>query len=318
MDYSITVGRKKDYFMARRQKNKSHSFGKTFIMVFLIMIIIFTGVIFAIDKFGLGIPNPIAGGDGPLSDLYRDSERVNVLLLGDTMQGLTDTIMLGSYDMKNQHVDVISIPRDTYYPRDDYPGAALSKINSVYKTEGIDGIIDAVSNVTAGIPIHAYAVIDENAIEKIVDSMGGVPMNVPFDMKYTDKNTDLHIDLKKGQQTLNGDQAVQFIRYRSGYAQGDIGRVDAQQKFMSNAFKQALGWHLPKVAVTVVKNVDTDLSVGTAARVAVKGIFLNSKDMETRTLPGKSGYENNASYWIVNEDKTENMVRKIYSYEKSE
>ncbi len=303
--------------MARKQKKKSNGIGKTFIMVFLIMIIAFTAIIFAIDKFGIGIPNPIAGGDGPLADLYRDSDRVNVLLLGDTMQGLTDTIMIGSYDLKNQHVDVISVPRDTYYPRDDYPGAAFAKINSVYETEGIEGTADAVSEVVAGIPIHSYVIIDEKDIEKIVDSMGGVPMDVPFDMKYTDKNTDLYIDLKEGQQVLNGDEAVQFIRYRKGYKTGDMGRVEAQQQFMSNAFEQAIGWHLPKVAMTVVDNVETSLTASNAARFGIKGIFLKKEDMKTHTLPGEPEYFNSAWYFRANEDDTEEMIREIYSYEKA-
>lgn len=303
--------------MARKKQKKSNGIGKTFIMVFLIMVIAFTAIIFAIDKFGIGIPNPIAGGEGPLSDLYRDSDRVNVLLLGDTMQGLTDTIMIGSYDLKNQHVDIISVPRDTYYPRDDYPGAAFAKINSVYETEGIEGAAEAVSNVVAGIPIHSYVIIDENDIREIVDSMGGVPMDVPFDMKYTDKNTDLYIDLKKGEQVLDGDQAVQFIRYRKGYKTGDYGRVEAQQQFMSNAFEKALGWHLPKVAMTVVNNVDTSLTAGNAARFGVKGIFLKKDDMATHILPGDASYKNGASYFFCDEDKTEEMVREIYGYEKA-
>jgi len=299
--------------MARSSKKKSKGLGKTFIMVFLILLVVFTALIFVIDKFGFGIPNRIAGGDGPLSNLYRDSDRVNVLLLGDTMQGLTDTIMIGSYDIKNQHVDIISVPRDTYYPRSDFPGAALSKINAVYKTEGVIGAADAVSNVTANIPIHAYTVIDEDGIKEIVDSMGGVPMDVPFDMKYTDKKTNLYIDLKEGEQILDGDKAVQFIRYRKGYKQGDIGRVEAQQQFMNNAFKQAIGWRLPKVSMTVVKNVDTDITVGTTLRLGIKGIFLNKEDLQTHTLPGDSSYQNGASYWIVNPDDTEAMVREIYS-----
>ena len=303
--------------MARKQKKKKSGLGKTFVMVFLIMIIAFMAIIFAIDKFGLGIPNPIAGGDGPLSDLYRDSERVNVLLLGDTMQGLTDTIMVGSYDLKNQHVDLVSVPRDTYYPRDDYPGAALAKINSVYKTEKINGALSAISDVLADMPIHAYAIIDEDDIRKIVDSMGGVPMDVPFDMKYTDKNTNLYIDLKKGEQVLDGDQAVQFIRYRKGYKTGDYGRVEAQQQFMSNAFEQVIGWHLPKVAMTVVENVETSLTAGNAFRFGAKGIFLKKEDMKTHILPGDSGYENGASYFFVDEAATEEMIRDIYSYEKA-
>ena len=302
--------------MASNKTRKNKGFGKNFLMVFLIMIISCTAIIFAIDRFGIGIPNPISGGDGPLSDLYRDSERVNVLLLGDTMIGLTDTIMIGSYDMKNQHVDIISVPRDTYYPREDYPGAALAKINSVYKTEGIEGAANAISDVVADIPIHAYAIIDEEAIKNIVDSMDGVPMKIPFNMKYYDKNTDLRIDLKKGEQVLDGDKAIQFIRYREGYKTGDEGRMEAQQKFMSNAFEKALGWHLPKVANTVINNVDTDLQMATAVRLGIKGIFLDRKDLKTTTLPGESEYTNRAWYYMADDTEIEKMVRELYSYEK--
>lgn len=300
----------------KKKKKKSSGVGKTFIMVFLIMIIAFTALIFAIDKFGLGIPNPIAGGDGPLSDLYRDSDRVNVLLLGDTTEGLTDTIMVGSYDLKNQHVDLISVPRDTYYPRDNYPGAALSKINSVYKTEGIEGASQAVSDVLVNMPIHAYAIISDEDIVKIVDSMGGVPMDVPMDMKYTDEDANLYIDLKAGQQTLDGEESVQFLRFRSGYKTGDYGRVEAQQQFMSNAFKQAMGWRLPKVALTVVNNVETSLTAGNALRFGVKGIFLERGDMETHILPGGPSYQNGASYFVKDDIETENLIRDIYSYKK--
>lgn len=300
----------------KRKKKKSNGLGKTFIMVFLIMIIAFTAIIFAIDKFGLGIPNPIAGGDGPLSDLYRDSDRVNVLLLGDTVEGLTDTIMVGSYDLKNQHVDIISVPRDTYYPREDYPGAALAKINSVKKTEGIEGTIDAVSDVLVNMPIHCYAMVGDDDIVKIVDAMGGVPMDVPMDMKYTDKGAGLYIDLKKGEQVLDGEQAVQFLRFRSGYKTGDYGRVEAQQQFMSNALDQAMGWKLPKTALTVIENVDTNMTAGNAVRLGIKGIFLEKDGLEKHILPGEAEYRNGASYFIHDADETEDLVRTIYSYEK--
>lgn len=142
-------------------------------------------------------------------------------------------------------------------------------------------------------------------------------MDVPFDMKYTDKNTNLYIDLKKGEQVLDGDQAVQFIRYRKGYKTGDYGRVEAQQQFMSNAFEQVIGWHLPKVAMTVVENVETSLTAGNAFRFGAKGIFLKKEDMKTHILPGDSGYENGASYFFVDEAATEEMIRDIYSYEKA-
>jgi len=110
-----------------------------------------------------------------------------------------------------------------------------------------------------GIPINYYVVIDYKNVAKIVDSMGGVPMDIPFHMKYSDPydKPPLYINIQKGQQVLDGNQAVQFLRFRqggpgySGYPEGDISRIKAQQMFMINAFKQCISFDLPKIATTI-------------------------------------------------------------------
>ncbi|MDR1953003.1 MAG: LCP family protein [Clostridiales Family XIII bacterium] len=307
--------------MTNRQRGKKKSFGKIFLSVFLILLIVFTLGLFVIDKYGFfGLfggdimedISPIAGGDSEFAKKYKDSKRVNVLLLGHN-QELTDTIMLGSFDTELQRVDVISVPRDTYYERPDYPGAAYQKINSVYKTEGVEKAAEAVSNVLSGVPIHFYEIISDDGVAHIVDAMGGVEIDVPMDMKYTDLDQDLYIDLKKGNQVLTGDQAVQFLRFRKGYPTGDIGRVEAQQNFIKEAFKQSIGFGFPKVAKAVMEEVDSNMKLKMAVRIAGKAVGMDTEDIATYMTPGESSTFNGASYFLVDEGKTAEMMNTIYS-----
>ena len=262
--------------------------------------------------------------DSPFYEAFQSKDRVNVLLLG-VNDGMTDTIMLGSYDMKHQHVDVISVPRDTYYERSGYKGASL-KINSIYhgsKNGGAVGTAEAVSTVLQGMPIHYYVVVDYDGVKNIVDSIGGVEMEIPFHMKYNDPTDKppLHIDIPEGVQTIDSSNVVEFLRFRhansgsgyKSYPEGDIGRVKMQQQFIKEAFKQSLGLQLPKVAKSVLKNVDSDLDVGIATSVATKAGGLSAEDMETYTLPGTSGTIGGLSFWKQDVEATQNMLMEIYS-----
>lgn len=262
--------------------------------------------------------------DSPFYEAFQSKDRVNVLLLG-VNDGMTDTIMLGSYDMKHQHVDVISVPRDTYYERPGYKGASL-KINSIYhgsKNGGAVGTAEAVSTVLQGMPIHYYVVVDYDGVKNIVDAIGGVEMQIPFHMKYDDPTDKppLHIDIPEGMQTIDSSNVVQFLRFRhanagsgyKSYPEGDIGRVKMQQQFLKEAFKQSLGLQLPKVAKSVLKNVDSDLDIGMGTSIAAKASGLTSEDMETYTLPGASGTIGGLSFWKQDVSATQDMLMEIYA-----
>jgi LCP family protein required for cell wall assembly len=252
---------------------------------------------------------------------FKDSKRVNILLFGNTLnnskqKGLTDTIMLGSFDPEAKKFDIISVPRDTYYEREGYANSAFLKINSVMETDGIKGACESVHDVLQGIPINYYAVVDYNGIAKIIDSIGGVPMDIPFNMYYTDRKQGLYIDLKKGQQTLDGVHAIQFLRYRKGYTDGDIGRVDAQQRFVKAAIKESLGLNLPNVAQTVVDNVDSDIDVRAMVYLATNASSLTSDTVSSHMLPGSDGHISGSklSFWIPAEsDEVVDMLREIYT-----
>ncbi|HYE67461.1 MAG TPA: LCP family protein [Anaerovoracaceae bacterium] len=260
--------------------------------------------------------------NSPFFEAFKDKNRVNILMIG-VNDGMTDTLMLGSYDLDAQHVDVISIPRDTYYPREDADSAAERKINSIYGVDKAVGTAAAVSETLLGMPINYYIVVDYDVVRKVVDSMGGVPMNITFHMHYNDPYDDppLKIDIPEGYQVLDGDTAVEFLRFRKGsggyvgYPEGDIGRIKAQQEFVKSAFRQALGFSLPKVAKTTLDNVDSDLPLGMATKLAASAVGLDGEDMQTVMIPGESGTKDGLSYWFSDEEAIEELLTQIYNIE---
>jgi LCP family protein required for cell wall assembly len=122
----------------------------------------------------------------PYFDIFSKDQKVNILCTG-VNGGLADTILLVIFDIDREHVDMISIPRDTYYYREGYNSAAEGKINAAYRKD-INNTAKAVSDLLFGIPIHYYAIIDFEGVANIVESIGGVPMDIPFHMRYTDTN----------------------------------------------------------------------------------------------------------------------------------
>src|SRR5690606_1573862 len=101
-------------------------------------------------------------------EALKHSPRVNVLVLG--MEDVrTDTILLASFHRDAKKIDIISIPRDTYIHRKGYNGGDQRKINSVYYSHGVKGVMQTVSYILEDIPIHHYAMIDYDGVISIVD-----------------------------------------------------------------------------------------------------------------------------------------------------
>ena len=318
--------RKRNETVKQKQNNPAKNFLKTFLIAFIAFIVLYTPALALLGK--VTDYNPWADGGNvslkeelpaiidvksPFFDAFQDKNRVNILLLGIN-GNLTDTIMVASFDMDAKYVDLISIPRDTYYHREGYNGAAENKINAAYRGNPVN-TAKAVSEVLLGMPINYYAVIKYEGVEKIVDAMGGVPMTIrKGGMYYKDPydKPPLVIAIPEGEQLLDGKHAVQFLRYRKGYPEADIGRVKAQQEFMKSAFKQCLGFDLPKIAKTVFNNVESDVNLGTATKLATKAIGISSEDIATHMLP----YTTEPPYDVIPDaEKTAEMINAIYSIE---
>lgn len=152
-----------------------------------------------------------------------------VLLLGkDRAAGLADAMILVSINEDTHRVGILQIPRDTYveYTKKDY-----KKINAMPRVLG-DRETKLFLSRSIGIELDYFISLDLDVLDRLVDAVGGVDVEIPQDMHYEDPSQGLVIDLKKGRSHLNGKEAEQFVRFRSGYANADLGRIDAQKSFI--------------------------------------------------------------------------------------
>ena len=237
----------------------------------------------------------------------RKEQFYTFLLVGqDTFGGgNTDTMMLVAYDVPNQTLNVMSLPRDTYVR---YNGRRVL-LNSVYNRagagdSGMEALKEEVGELT-GVTPDFYVIVQWEAVGELVDAIGGVYFDVPRRMYYNDLSQDFKIDLQEGYQLLDGNDAMGLLRWRhnsddsghilnSGYANGDLGRIETQQAFMTAVIEKCLqpSVLLPNLLEYInifQQNVVTDLSVGNMAYFAKSAIGnLDINNVEFATLPYKS------------------------------
>lgn len=235
--------------------------------------------------------------------LDRISGRSTILLCGTDEDGTrTDTILLLTLDRSEGGIRLLSIPRDTYAPAYYVP-----KINSAYGAvgggeKGMEQLMEQVKNVVGFMP-DAYALVDLNAFVEAVDLLGGLDFDVPMDMDYDDPTQDLYIHLQAGEQHLTGEQLMWVVRFRSGYANADIGRTEVQRAVVKAAMKQ---WMRPQTLAALPglwkiyqENLTTDLSARNLvwmARVLLKGV---GGDIEANVLPGYATMVGDASVYMI-------------------
>jgi len=244
-------------------------------------------------------------------------EPVTVLVAGLHPDGpLTDFIMYAKYNPETGKINAISIPRDT-----KVVGTVDGKINSAYaRGKDIKKLADKVKDLTS-LEADYYVIFDTKTVRKMVDAIGGIPMNVPIDMDYDDNEQGLHIKLKKGYQVLDGKKAEQFIRFRknndgSGYPLGDVQRIKAQQDFIKAAVEQVLKpstlLKLPELISLGLESVKTDMALTEMLSYIddVKNFDMNNLRLET--LPGEGQYIGPTSYYVHDSAKTKELIEEMF------
>ena len=169
-------------------------------------------------------------------------------------------------------------------------------------------------------PLHYYAIIEYDDIRKVMEVIGGVEINVPFDMIYDDPTDTppLHIRIYAGEQTIDESNVMEYLRYRkgnngAGYRNGDIGRIQVHQEFIKKVIRECLkAGNILDVAKVCVENVESDITYGTAISVATKAIKLSGEDMNSYVLPGTDAIIQGFSFWQPNEDGIRAMLEEIY------
>lgn len=243
-------------------------------------------------------------------------EWINILVVGSDKNeklhdaGRSDTIMVVGVDLKNKKINMLSIPRDT---RVTIPGRTrASKINEAYSIGGIEKVKETVSSLL-GIPIDYYAETNFEGFKDVVDILGGVEIDVEKRMKaHTHYD---NIDLQPGLQTLTGEQALGYVRFRYDAA-GDFGRAERQQKFLvaiaQKMTQPANITKLPALAEQIDEIVETDLTIPQILRLAKDFMGISAEDITHALLPVSGEYINGISYQIMKEAETEELVKQLF------
>ncbi|TVQ10130.1 MAG: LytR family transcriptional regulator [Leptolyngbya sp. DLM2.Bin27] len=235
--------------------------------------------------------------------------------LVDSFEGRSDSMLLLRFNPQTEQLVVLSLPRDT---RTRVRGR-LTKLNEANVYGGPALAAESVSDLLGGVAIDRYVRINVQGVEKLIDALGGVNVNVPVDMRYQDDSQHLYINLKAGEQTLDGNKALQFLRFRYD-AQGDIGRVQRQQMFMRALTEQALNpatiARLPQILSVIQSNVDTNLTVEELVALVGYGAQINRSNVQMLMLPGNfSSYQDFAlSYWLPNHSEIASLVDQYFGF----
>lgn len=297
----------------------------TAITLLMIMIVgLFCG---RLVKNGLTLRGMLMTSIGQQEEDIQNLEPLYCLVMGiseDISTELTDTIMLCAYFPQEQKVSILSIPRDTFVGDDKDNTTSYDKINALYQ-KSPENTLEAVRKLT-GVDVRNYVVINNNALEKVIDAVGGIYFDVPIDMWYDDPTQDLHIYINKGYQLLNGENAVKVLRFRHNndmstypkeYGEQDLGRMRTQREFIKAAASQILSSNnilkLNEILEIVFDNIQTNLSISELIKYIPSATEFNVENMKTEALPGVADYLGALSFFIVDENQSEQMVSSLFS-----
>ncbi len=312
----------------RKMKKKKHKTLKVVLSIFLVAILVFTGLfIKRWSENGWTLGGFVATILGHDANTLSNLPRVNVLVIGQS-QNLTDTLLVCSYDPKAQEVAMLSIPRDTFVGKSRYTATAFDKINALYQVDP-ELLLSRVNDIT-GLDIKYYVKVDTKGLRQLVDSVGGVYFDVPIDMDYDDSSQDLYIHVKSGYQLLDGDKAEQVVRFRHNndgssypmeYGDQDIGRMKTQRAFITEVIRKlAKPENITKVDEYIKianQHVETNFNLWSLKDYAPYALDFKTENIKSAYLPGIAEVIN--GLWFYSHDPQETkvlvdeMFRKILS-----
>ncbi|MDO5718346.1 MAG: LCP family protein [Tissierellia bacterium] len=294
---------------------------KRFLITFLVAVIIFSGSYIFFSKyldileagsFKEVIKGVDLGEDNVIEQVV--DHQLLFLLTGvdyndpgmDQTRVRTDTLMLVKIDIDSGEIDLISLPRDTRVLVD----GSYDKVNAAHAYGGMALTLRTIRD-WLNIDLDYFVKLDFNAVEEIVDAIGGVEVEVP--VQIDEEMTGIHI--QPGRQKLNGKEALYFARFRAGYEDGDLGRVAAQQHLMKQIIKQTLSVeNLPKIGdlmTTYAKRVDTNIPMKLMLSMIPSASNMDSDKIQSYRIPGYADYIDETSYFIYDEEGTESLIREL-------
>lgn len=281
-----------------------------------------------IDLLGGGKQGVLAMMLGHDEETLKNLDKVNIILIGESgvdEYKQSDTLMICSYDPKTQKAAILSIPRDTYVGNNKNMASSIYKINARYKSgEDIETLKSDLQKIT-GLELNYYIRINTDALTKLVDLVGGVEFDVPIDMKYDDAGQNLHINLKKGLQMIDGNKAEQLLRFRHNnngttypyeYGMEDLGRMRTQRAFIAATLKQTLQTkNIDKLNELVnmgYDNLITNIDIDSIIDYIPYAVNFNVENLKTEVLPGESELCNGVWIYTYNKQKTKEVIQELF------
>ncbi|MBR3117938.1 MULTISPECIES: LCP family glycopolymer transferase [Oceanobacillus] len=208
--------------------------------------------------------NPLARDEDPdrqkqIDSIFSNKDSLNALLLGvderSGDKGRSDTMILMSINPKTNEIIMLSIPRDTYV---NIPGRGMDKINHAYAFGGVDLSVQTVEEAF-NLPVHVYARVNMEGFQQGIDALGGVTVNNSLAFSSGGHT------FPEGQISLNGEEALDYIRMRYEDPRGDMGRNERQRNVIAAAMNEAASFSsitkVGEILTILGDNVQTDLDM---------------------------------------------------------
>ena len=307
----------------KQKKKKKKNIGFKLFILALIIFAIF-GFLFAKNLHELE-GNWIAALMGHNKNTLENLKPLEFLILGEST-GMSDTIIVCSYNPKTQDASMLSIPRDTFTGSSRLNASASEKINALFSGGRTpEKTLNAVNEIT-GLDIKSYILVDTEALTKLVDIIGGVEFNVPIDMDYDDNSQNLHIHFNAGMQKLNGEQVEELVRFRHNndgstypyeYGIEDYGRMHTQRDLITAIAKQTIKLKNVKEIGNIIdiieEYVKTNVNFADLKDYIPYALSMNTESLKTGQLPGESEKLNGIWFFLHDEAATEDLVNELFT-----
>ncbi|HEX6513315.1 MAG TPA: LCP family protein [Chloroflexota bacterium] len=248
------------------------------------------------------------------------ARRLNILLLGSDTDakfvGVYDTqiMIVVSLDQQRNTVSMLSIPRDLWVP---IPGWGMGKVGTAYHDGGL-ALARQTIEQNFQIPIDYYAWVGLDGFVKVIDTLGGVDLDVahpivddryPDDLDTADPYAYRRLYIPAGPQHLDGTRALEYVRSRHGDLIGDFGRSARQQQLLQAVREktsgEAIAANLPRLALDLRDSIRTDLTVVDLARLAVQGDQMRQQPVQRYVLTppaySRDGWSNDGQQILIPE-----------------
>lgn len=229
--------------------------------------------------------------------LVQDDSIINILLVGADKRetwkeaGRSDSVMIATMDMKHKKLKLTSLMRDMYVPIPDHGD---DRFNAAYSLGGVELLYKTIAN-NFGIRADGYAVVDFAAFKEVIDTIGGVSINLS-EAEYTYLTTAYKkgsvLKLKPGHNKMNGNQALAYTRIRQD-AKGDFGRTERQRKILASIFKEVKGMPFSKItelAKKIAPEITTDLSNNEIVSWLTSVIMMGTTEIDQLRIPLDNTY----------------------------